>query len=197
MFLLCFFALFGWFWLAFLLSEGFVFSGKYSLSTDLRPVHSKYFPEKIKVPPKSTPSWQLFTLSLKGDNPKDSHPSGGLAGTPHSDICYPSGGLWGYSLLGGWPIFSKRPNTHYHFLMLSPFISTTSFMRLAIEPTRFCGATYPLTALMHFFWKSSKLSSSCSICLNRFSAFGQTFSCGLRSGLCHVSHNYLSFFCLA
>ena len=44
-FLLCLSALFGWLWLAFLLSEGFVFSGKYSLSTDLRPVHSKYFPE--------------------------------------------------------------------------------------------------------------------------------------------------------
>jgi len=60
-FLLYFFALFGWLWLAFPLSEGFVFSGKYSLSTDLRPVHSKYFPEKIKVPPKNKPCWQLFT----------------------------------------------------------------------------------------------------------------------------------------
>ena len=79
-------------------------------------MRSKYFPEKIKVPQKSTPSWQLFIPSLKRKKPKDSrsphsHPSGGLSGTPHSDICYPSGGLWGYSLLGGWPIFKKRPNS--------------------------------------------------------------------------------------
>ena len=71
-FLLCFFALFGWFWLAFLLSEGFVFSGLYLVCTDLRPVHTKYNPEKIQGPPKSTLPWQLFALSLKLKNPRDS-----------------------------------------------------------------------------------------------------------------------------
>ena len=108
----------------------------------------------------------------------------------------PKGGF-GHIPCYGAGLFSAKDLTHYHFLMLSPFFSTTSFMRLAIEPTRFCGATYPLTALMHFFWKSSKLSSSCSICLKRFSAFGQTFSCGLRSGLCHAAHNYLNLLSLA
>jgi len=81
--------------------------------------------------------------------------------------------------------------------MLSPFFCTTSRMRLAMDPTRLCGATYPFTDFKHFFWKSAKLSSSCSSARSCFSAFGQTFSWGFKSGLYHVFHNYPKECCLA
>ena len=115
-----------------------------------------------------------------------SHPLGGAVGLL-TLIPLGEGGLTLYGAYGGQVLsrscFFQKLLGPAHLSIIAPFLLSTSWHLLAIEPTSFPGATYALTAFEHLPLKSSELSLSSSFCLRLFSAFGQTFSCGLNSGL--------------